>query len=44
VSGERKGQRERVDAMVRQMVKNGARADYARQKAVDAAKKNDRKS
>ena len=42
--GEKQGQRERIDAMVRDMVKAGAPADYARKKAVNAAKKHDNRN
>ena len=44
MSGERRGQRERVDEMIGRMVKSGAKPEYARQKAIESAKKNDRKS
>ncbi len=43
MSGEARGQREKINAMVDQMVKSGAKPEYARQKAIESAKKNDRK-
>ena len=43
MSGERPNQRERVDAMISQMVKSGAKPEYAKEKAIAAAKKDDRK-
>ena len=42
--GERKGQRERIDAMVRDMVSAGTKPEYAREIAVKAAKKHDKRN
>jgi hypothetical protein len=44
MSGEREGQRERIDVTIRQMIKGGANPDYAKQKARQAALKEDRKN
>ena len=44
MSGEKPGTRDRIDAMVKQMVNGGASADYARKKAIHAAKKADKRN
>ncbi len=44
MSGETKGTRERIDQMVSQMVQSGTPAEYARKKAVQAAKKADKRN
>ena len=44
MSGERKGQREKIDTTIRQMLKGGANLEYAKQKARQAAINDDRKN
>jgi hypothetical protein len=44
MSGEKQGTRDRIDAMVSQMVQSGTSAEYARKKAVHAAKKADKRN
>ena len=44
MSGEQQGQRERIDVTIRQMLKGGADLEYAKQKARQAALKEDRKN
>jgi hypothetical protein len=42
--GEKQGTRDRIDSMVQQMRQAGASEKYAREKAINAAKKSDRKN
>tara|TARA_R110000824_G_scaffold70637_2_gene181074 strand:+ start:248 stop:394 length:147 start_codon:yes stop_codon:yes gene_type:complete len=44
MSGEKKGTREAMDRMVRQLVNNGTDRNYAKEKAREAAIKNERKT
>ena len=44
MSGEKQGTRDRIDAMVSQMVQSGTSAEYARKKAVHAAKKAEKRT
>jgi hypothetical protein len=44
MSGERKGAREAMDKMVRQMVNSGTSVEYAKKKAVKAAQSHDKKN
>ncbi len=44
MSGETKGTRDRIDAMISQMVQSGTSAEYARKKAIHAAKKADKRN
>ncbi len=41
---EKPGTRERIDAMVKQLRQSGTSEQYAREKAINAAKKSDRRN
>tara|TARA_Y100001963_G_scaffold46946_1_gene66195 strand:- start:201 stop:341 length:141 start_codon:yes stop_codon:yes gene_type:complete len=44
MSGEKQGTRDRIDAMVKQMVDSGTSAEYAKKRAIHAAKKAEKRN